>query len=147
MKKTEEFVPGTKNYDIFKLSAPYQNPYQGNKPKLLFVCSAGLLRSPTGAYVGQQLGFNTRSCGSSSYALIPLSTNLIMWANHIYFVSEEVYSEALKTFNDTGFEEEIEAKKEILDIPDIYNAFNEGLQQEFKNILTPLTDRYASILY
>lgn len=144
---SEEFVPGTKNHDIFNLSAPYNNPYQGKKPKLLFVCSAGLLRSPTGAFVAQQLGFNSRSCGSSNYALIPLNANLIMWADHIYFVSDQVYRESLKTFENTGFDEDIIAKAIVLEIPDIHNAFNSELQEEFKQILLPLTDRYASLLY
>jgi hypothetical protein len=32
-----------------KLSCPYNNPYQGEYFKALFVCSAGLLRSATAA--------------------------------------------------------------------------------------------------
>lgn len=143
----QEFVPGTKNHEIFNLSAPYNNPYQGNKPKVLFVCSAGLLRSPTGAYVAQTLGFNSRSCGSSSYALIPLSVNLIMWADEIYFVSGHVYREAKNTFENSGYLEDIEAKATVLEIPDVFNAFDPKLQQEFEAALSTLVTKYANRLY
>ena len=43
------FETGTKNAEIFKTTAPYNNHSQGSAPRWLFVCSAGLLRSPTGA--------------------------------------------------------------------------------------------------
>ncbi len=42
------FEAGTKNAEIFKTTAPYNNYSQGSAPRWLFVCSAGLLRSPTG---------------------------------------------------------------------------------------------------
>ena len=50
---------------IFLLNAPYDNPYQGDRRRILFVCSAGLLRSPTGAHVGSVRGYNTRAAGSN----------------------------------------------------------------------------------
>lgn len=124
---------------IFELSAPYANPYQSNKPHWLFVCSAGLLRSPTGAYIGSLLGANTRSCGSSNYALIPLSVNLILWADKIFFVNPENYRQALKVFENTGYEQDIEDKKVILHIPDEYEAYNPKLEQIFKDELAAHT--------
>lgn len=45
-----------KTQQIFNLTAPYDNPYQSNRTRILFVCSAGLLRSPTGAAVGSARG-------------------------------------------------------------------------------------------
>lgn len=116
---------------IFELSAPYANPYQSNKPKWLFVCSAGLLRSPTGAAVGTMLGANTRSCGSSNYALIPLSVNLILWADVIFFVNPENYRQAVKVFENTGYEQDIDDKKVVLTIPDDYEAFDPVLEELF----------------
>ena len=75
---TTEFAQGTKNAAIFRTNAPYSNPYQGRAPRWLFVCSAGLLRSPTGAAMAIERGINARSCGSNfNYALIPCSANLI----------------------------------------------------------------------
>lgn len=64
------------------------NKYQGNSVKVLCVCSAGALRSPTLANVLYiEYGYNTRSCGSDdNFALIPLSTALIEWADIVVFV-------------------------------------------------------------
>lgn len=90
-----------KTDQIFMLSAPYDNPEQGREAKLLFVCSAGLLRSATAAHQWAIKGFNTRACGTHEYALIPLSVNLIAWADHIFFVNEENYQQATRTFKGT----------------------------------------------
>lgn len=79
----------TKTDAIFKLTTPYANPYQGKDKRLLFVCSAGLLRSATAANLFAKKGYNTRSCGSHPYALIPFSENLRYWADKIIFVNLE----------------------------------------------------------
>ena len=65
------------------------NPFQGKAKKVLCVCSAGLLRSPTLANVlHRQFGFNTRAVGyCQEYALIPISQALIWWADEIVFVN------------------------------------------------------------
>lgn len=120
---------------IFALSAPYDNPYQSSRKRWLFVCSAGLLRSPTGAAVATDLGVNARSCGSSSYALIPLSVNLIMWAEKIFFVNKENYMEAMCNFEAVGYDTNIEEKSVVLDIPDIYHAFDPILVATFQEVL------------
>ena len=118
---------------IFQLSTPYDNPYQGNATRLLFVCSAGLLRSPTGAAVAVKRGYNARSCGSHmEYALIPLSVNLIEWAQKIIFVQKENFEKAVATFKNTGYEEDIQHKGIILDIPDRYDAFSPVLVWHFE---------------
>lgn len=122
------FAPGTMNGTIFQTNAPYNNPYQGSKHRMLWVCSAGLLRSPTGAFVAAQRGYNTRACGSNqAYALINLSGNLIDWADTIVFVNKENQHQALETFEGTGYD--IGAKAVILDIPDRYEAFDPCLQK------------------
>lgn len=71
--------------------ANVSNPYQGVVSRTLFVCSAGLLRSPTAANViHKRLGLNTRACGSSKdFALIPISEALITWADEIVFVNAD----------------------------------------------------------
>lgn len=127
------FEPDTLNHGIFNLSAPYSNPYQSIRHRILFVCSAGLLRSPTGAYVGAMRGYNTRSCGSTQkYALIPITANLIEWAETIVFVNKENYDETLRVFDDSGFEQSVIDKARILDIPDRYEAFHPTLIAEFE---------------
>jgi predicted protein tyrosine phosphatase len=68
-----------------------KNPYQGNYKKVLTVCSAGLLRSPTIAWVLSQdpWNYNTRSCGVHDYALIMLDDVLLTWADEIVVVDDE----------------------------------------------------------
>ena len=62
-----------------------RNPDQGPAPRVLCVCSAGLLRSPTTAWVLSQdpWNFNTRACGLEDYALIPMDEVLLTWADLI----------------------------------------------------------------
>lgn len=77
------------------------NPYQGGYKKVLCVCSAGLLRSPTAAVVlANKFNCNTRAAGlSEEYALIPVDDVLLKWADEI--VCMEKWQEAeLKTRTD-----------------------------------------------
>lgn len=117
-----------KTSKIFELNAPYSNPYQSNRAKLLFVCSVGMLRSPTAAAVGVQRGYNTRAVGSDvSCALIPLSVNLIEWADHIIFMHADNYNESLKEFEAVGYNVDIQKKGDIIGIEDSFNAFDPTL--------------------
>ena len=128
------FAEGTKNATIFKTTAPYRNPYQGSDPRWLFVCSAGLLRSPTGAALAVKKGINARSCGSDfNYALIPCTANLINWADKIIFVNPENLEQL--EYNYIGHDyllEQIEHKALVLNIPDNYNYMNAELVAEFE---------------
>lgn len=67
-----------------------KNPYQGDAKKVLCVCSAGLLRSPTAAIVLQkEYGYNTRACGMDvSFALIPFDEVLATWADQIVVMED-----------------------------------------------------------
>lgn len=126
-----EFSEGTKNATIFKTTAPYRNPYQGSAPRWLFVCSAGLLRSPTGAAMAVRRGINARSCGSNfNYALVPCSANLINWADKIIFVNRENLWQLEENF--LGHKDlltQIEQKQIVLNIPDNYEYMDAELQQ------------------
>lgn len=68
-----------------------RNEFQGPAKKVLCVCSAGLLRSPTMAHVlANRMGYNTRACGTSQeYALIPVTEALLFWADEIHVVKEQ----------------------------------------------------------
>lgn len=62
------------------------NAYQGKHKKVLTVCSAGCLRSPTAAHIlsSEPFNFNTRCAGTSKeYAIIPITDALIVWADVI----------------------------------------------------------------
>lgn len=110
-------IKGTRN-QIFNVG----NEWQGNTKKVLTVCSAGLLRSATlQNFLIKEYGYNVRNCGTvESYALIPISEALVIWADEIVFVNQ-------KNFNmvKTELEElNIIHKCKILDIPDQY-SFND----------------------
>lgn len=95
------------------------NPNQGNARKVLCVCSAGLLRSPTIAWVlsNPPWSFNTRAAGIGSYALIPVSQVLLHWADQIVVADYRmvaIIEQMLKDYKLKG--------KQIVsfDIPDHY---------------------------
>ncbi len=112
----------TKTEQIFELTAPYSNPYQGNEPRLLFVCSVGLLRSPTCADAATKLGFNARSCGSAvGMALIPISVNLMKWADKIVFVNTENFKDTVELFKFDQDISEFKRKSIVWDIEDDYD--------------------------
>jgi len=69
-----------------------KNPYQGDYKKVLCVCSAGLLRSPTTAVVlsAPPFNFNTRAAGIDiGHALIRIDKVLLTWADEIVCMTEE----------------------------------------------------------
>src|SRR3990172_8814218 len=84
------------------------NPYQGSDKKVLFVCSMGILRSATGARLYASR-YNTRSAGTYSDALIPVTPILLVWADEIVFVNHSNYM-AVKD----EYEELIKGKSRVL---------------------------------
>ena len=145
----EYFKPGTRNASIFNTTAPYNNPHQGSAARWLFVCSAGLLRSPTGATLAAQYGINARSCGSSfNYALIPCSANLIEWADKIIFVNPYNKDQLeLEYVAHYGLVDQICEKAIVLDIPDNYDYMDKELITQFNSqlfdVYKPVTRRYS----
>lgn len=102
-----------------------RNPFQGDAKKVLTVCSAGLLRSPTAAWVlsNDPYNYNTRACGfSDEYALIVIDEALVFWADEIVCVEPMV--ELMIYGKGFGLHE----KKVItLDIPDNYSRMDPEL--------------------
>jgi len=121
----------SKTEQICSLTAPYNNPYQGKGPFLLFVCSAGLLRSPTAAVIAVKMGYNARSCGAGRLALIPLSANLIKWASRIIFMDKYCYDSALRTFEREFCYSELALNSTVWEIEDDY----EYMQAELVDII------------
>lgn len=86
------------------------NQYQGGAKRVLCVCSAGLLRSPTAAVVLSKppFNFNTRAAGLiTDYALIPVDDVLLTWAQEIVCMTEEqqdAIAERLEQLPDNGKE-------------------------------------------
>lgn len=100
------------------------NKYQGERLRVLCVCSAGLLRSPTIAVIlADEFGWNTRSCGvSTEFALIPISEVLVEWAQYIVFADNEHFDAT------ENYREKLKGKDfNILEIPDEYEYMDDGL--------------------
>lgn len=108
--------------DIFTDNHAANVSAQTDQLRLVFVCSAGMLRSATGAKAFAAKGHNTRSCGTHAYALIPLSANLINWADAIYFAANENWHKAIGTFAEhPDLVAMLQEKSQVFGIPDIYD--------------------------
>jgi predicted protein tyrosine phosphatase len=62
------------------------NPHQGAYKRVLCICSAGLLRSPSAAVVLSQkpFNFNTRAAGlDTDFALVAVDEYLLAWADEV----------------------------------------------------------------
>lgn len=104
------------------------NPYQGKDKKVLFVCSAGILRSATGARIYANR-YNTRCAGTGlDYALVPLTERLMDWADEIVFVTKWNYDEANSNFNLSPYLNHIK----VLSIPDSYEHMSPALVKTFE---------------
>lgn len=123
------------------------NAYQGTHKKVLTVCSAGCLRSPTAAHIlsSAPWNFNTRCAGTSEeYAIIPVTEALVVWADVILVMDQVQWNFIMdmqnKMFNETQLGmHEFEFKPiHNLDIPDNFNYRNpklvEIMTEKFKEI-------------
>lgn len=104
------------------------NRFQTKTKKVLCVCSAGLLRSPTLANVlNLKYGFNTRAVGADKeFALIPITQALIWWADEIVFVNFEAFSSLDQEEKDEI--EEVGVIKTILNIEDDFDWMDANLR-------------------
>jgi predicted protein tyrosine phosphatase len=101
--------------------ATLYNRYQMGFTKVLFACSAGILRSPTASHIFAQepYNWNTRAAGcETSFALVPVTLPLIMWADYVYLMEDYHLTLLEQTFGDAL--EQYKDKIVILGIPDTY---------------------------
>ena len=103
----------------------YSNSYQGDYKRVLTVCSANMLRSPTMAHVlsAEPYNFNTRSAGIAGFALIPVTEELLMWADEVVCADTE---HALH-IRDKLMQYQLDKPIVNLNIPDIYEYRNPEL--------------------
>lgn len=101
-----------------------RNPYQGEAKKVLCVCSAGLLRSPTTANVlHKELGYNTRAVGIDiGHALVPIDEVLVAWADEIVCMEERHARYITDNFKNPP-------PIITLNVPDTYSYMDEELQR------------------
>lgn len=111
-----------------------KNPYQTDARRVLCVCSVGMLRSPTLANeLHKRYGYNTRSCGVSlDYALVPISSALIHWADEIVFMDFNVFSAFTEDDDNKQLIKEVKdtcTDVFILNVPDDFN-WNDSVLRE-----------------
>jgi predicted protein tyrosine phosphatase len=108
----------------------HSNSYQGDYKRVLTVCSANMLRSPTIAHVlsAEPYNFNTRSAGTEPYALIPVTEDLLMWCDEVVCADTE---HAL-TVRNKMMDWVIDKPIINLNIPDIYEYRNPKLIELIK---------------
>jgi predicted protein tyrosine phosphatase len=102
------------------------NRHQGDYKKVLAVCSAGMLRSPTIAWVlGQKpYGYNCRAAGYvHDYALVKVDDVLLTWADEIVCADFEHYFFVKDRLDELGLQKTILN----LELPDIYEYRNPKL--------------------
>ena len=106
------------------------NRFQTEAKKVVVVCSAGLLRSPTAANVlHTKYGFNTRAVGADKeFALIPLTQALIWWADEIVFVNHNAF--LLLDEEEKDEIESVAVKVVVLNIEDDFDWMDADLRCE-----------------
>ena len=97
--------------------------------KLLFICSANRLRSPTAETVFSELpDVSVKSAGTSPFATVTVSDDLLDWADMIFVMEEFHYIELVEQFGTL-----IQNKPLfVLDIPDIYQYMQPELVEILK---------------
>jgi len=96
MKETN--LMGNNDWETESRIGNCANRYQGSYKRVLAVCSAGLLRSPTIALILSQspYNYNTRAAGiESDYALVKVDQVLLEWADEIVCAGDD-HAEAIK---------------------------------------------------
>jgi predicted protein tyrosine phosphatase len=118
------------NMVTFNKHAVLKNPYQGQFKKVLTVCSAGCLRSPTAAYVLslEPYNCNTRCAGASDeIAIVPVTAELVEWADEI--VCMELHHAERLIFT---YAEKASNKITVLGIPDNFAYRDPALMELIK---------------
>lgn len=115
------------------------NPYQVGFKRVLCVCSAGLLRSPTAALVLSQepFNFNTRAAGADvGHALVPVDEVLLEWAQEIVCMTEQLADTLRNRF-------EILPPIVVLGIPDDFRYRDPTLIKMIRDKYSKLTENCA----
>jgi predicted protein tyrosine phosphatase len=116
-----------------------KNPHQGDYKRVLCVCTAGLLRSPTAAVVlcQEPFNFNTRTVGSTTdCALVPVDDALLNWADELVFMERRHYNAVKNTGVDLSGKVSY-----VLNIPDVYEYRNPELMDMIRLRYTALSEK------
>ena len=109
---------------------------------ILFVCSANVDRSPTAMHLyARTPGIETKSAGISSYATVPITSELIKWAELILCMEDWQLLYIQRKFNDS-----LSGKVSgNLDIPDEYPFMHPKLITIIKKRMIPWLRKYDLI--
>ena len=111
-------------YSSTQTKGNLSNRYQGSYKRVLCVCSAGLLRSPTIAHTlcGRPYNYNTRSAGTeASYALNLINEELLLWADEIVCADTQHEIAVKEMLFNLGYDlNKMKTPIVTLGIPDIY---------------------------
>lgn len=112
-----------------------KNPYQGDFKKVLCVCSAGLLRSPTAAWVlsNAPFNYNTRAVGyNPEYAMVLLDAVQVCWADEVVVMDNQQKNQVLALLEEYGWDKPVH----VLNVPDDYGYRDPELVKVLTNELT-----------
>ena len=112
-----------------------KNPYQGDFKKVLCVCSAGLLRSPTAAWVlsNPPFNFNTRAVGANpEYAMVLLDAVNVCWADEVVVMDNGQKKQVQALLDEYGWDKPVH----VLDVPDNYGYRDPELVEVLTNELS-----------
>lgn len=110
-------------------------------PRVVTICSAGCLRSPTAAVVlaGEPFNKNTRCAGlTDEYAIIPLSPSLMAWADEFVVMEQKMYQAVHERYK-KAFGRDLDTTivpVTNLDIPD-------NFQYRDPELMTMIAERYT----
>lgn len=101
---------------------------------LLFICSQNRLRSPTAEHhFSLREGMETASAGTNRSAEVPLSAELVEWADFI-FCMERLHVERLRQ----RFSRHIGSRRVVcLDVPDRYGYMDQDLIEVLERKVSP----------
>ena len=119
------------------------NAYQGKHKKVLTVCSAGCLRSPTAAHIlsSEPWNYNTRCAGTSDeYAIVPVTEALIVWADVI------VCMDAFQQLHINTMQNKIASEYEAFDYKQVINLEIDDIY-EYRNpkLVEIMTEKFKEL--
>lgn len=116
--------------------ANLDNKYQGKFRRVLCVCSAGMLRSPTVAWVLSQepYNFNTRAVGiNKEYALIPIDEAMVFWADDVIVFDHDIENAVNTIIENSSWKDDFERPNIFVwKIPDMFDFRDPKLIEKIK---------------
>lgn len=118
--------------DLMNRLTVADNPYQGDYRKVLFVCSAGCLRSPTAMIVAaRETDWNVRCAGSNqNFAIIYADRVLIEWADDIVVMNDDNLQEIQSTID--NIPDKFKPTVHNFNIEDSHEFMNDSLVEKIK---------------